>query len=268
MRKKFSFHFILGFLFSITLLLIAGLIPSQTAAAKHVTGVSIEDGAGLLTDREIKDLTAKMTAFEDKRNVDIVIITLSDRGSSTPKRYMEDYYDANFNSGKLSKDAVMMFISMNDRWVEFQGYGKGKTYLSDSRIDDLYQDIKPYLSKGNYSNAFEFFVDRADSYLGNHPNPLFHTWLQLLIAIAIGGISVAVMVSHSSGKVTTNNRTYLDAAHSGLVSKRDSYITTTVRRIHHPKPSSTGGGGRSGGGFSGGGRSSGGHSHSGGGGHF
>jgi len=68
------------------------------------------------------------------------------------------------------------------------------------------------------------------------------------------------MAYGSGGRVTVNNRTYLDNQHSNLINRRDDYIRTVTTRAR--KPSNNNGDGRSSGG---GGISLDGYSHSGGG---
>jgi uncharacterized protein len=127
--------------------------------------------------------------------------------------------------------------------IGIQAYGKADTYITSNRIDTILDNMTSDFSQDLYFDAFLIYLEDLDTYLNKHPNPLTWTWVQVLIGLLIGGIITAIMVSNSKGKVTTNSRTYLDQENSGLVAKRDMYITTTVRRIHKPKPSSGGGGG-------------------------
>jgi uncharacterized protein len=78
--------------------------------------------------------------------------------------------------------------------------------------------------------------------------------------MVIGAIAVGIMAYGSGGRVTVNNRTYMDGKNSKVVASRDDYIRTVTTRVR--RPSNNNGGGRSSGG---GGISSGGSSHSGGG---
>lgn len=260
---------VIPMLFVLCAVFLIGLFaaPAQKVLAGTASSY-VDDQAGLLTEKEKKDLEAQIKTIQEKRNVDVAILTIEDRGAKTPKKFSEDYFDAKIASGEYSKNLVILSVSMNDRWVEIQGYHNGKSYITDQRVEKILDNMTYKLSNGQYAQGFSIYIDEVGDYLGNHPNLLYHTWLQIVIALVIGGVIVAIMVAHTSGQVTVNNRTYLDTEHSGLVSRRDSYITTTVRRIHIPKPQNTSSGGRSGGGFSGAGRSSGGHSHSGGGRHF
>ena len=235
------------------------ILPSVVSAVTTTPiTVYLEDEADLFTDTEETKLINQCKAIQKKYKVDVIILTRETSGNKSPEWYLEDYYDEHFDIKKdIAKDTVLVLRTINNRWIQIQGYGKCETFINSNRIDTILDDMTPDLRNNDYYDAFTVFTKDINKYMGRHPNPLTWTWVQLLIAAVIGAIVTACMVSQSGGKVTTDNRTYLDMSHSGLVAKRDIYLNTTVRRIHHPQPSSSGG--RSGGG----GRvSSGGHSHS------
>ena len=154
-------------------------------------------------------------------------------------------------------------MQSGERWVEIQGYGTMEDIITYSRIDRILDDIQPLLSEGKYQEAITKFTEHVSYYL-EHPNTtlsknnlFFQFWFQLLISLAIGGITVGIMAYHSSGRVTTNARTYLDSSKSRLVDSKDIYLRTTTTRVRKPQ--------NNGGSKGTGGRSSGGRSHSGGG---
>jgi uncharacterized protein len=250
LSKQKAFSRILTFLVLQVLILgaVVNLNGVQVKAAA-VTSTYIEDDADIFSDHEEEILTKEMKSIQKTYDMDVVILTVDGLNGQSAKGYIDDYVDAHCDAGLLSEDVVIALRDIDERWIQIRGYGKTMTYISDSRIETMYDDMTATLRVDNYYDAFSIFLDDVDSYLGRHPNPLTWTWIQVLLGLAIGGIITAVMVSQSKGKVTTDSRTYLDQANSGLVAKRDMYITTTVRRIHRPQaPSGGGGGGRSAGG--------------------
>ena len=87
-------------------------------------------------------------------------------------------------------------------------------------------------------------------------------WVQLVVALVIGGIVVGGMAASNGGTMTVNANTYLDERYSGIRARRDDYIRTSVTKRRKPQETrSSGGGGGSH-------HSSGGHSHSSAGRHF
>ena len=268
-----------------------------TATIQHVY-----DNAGLLSTSEISELEALCTTYGDEAKIEIMILTHDD--SDAP--YAEDYVE-NFEDQMPVADRVYLLIDMNNRDVFMEGFGLAETYIHSKRISVITDEITPYLSNGDYYDAFVIYIKQSASYMSddsdlnyNHdysygtpqssdPNAanydetwpsdynsgnkatsiLSNLWLQLLIAMAIGAISVAIIAYNSGGRMTANGNNYIDPNHSGLIGRRDDYIRTTVTRIRKPQNNNTGngGGGFNAGGFRGG-MSGGGRSHSSGGGKF
>lgn len=257
----------------------------------------VYDYAKLFTDVEIADLEYLSSEKGEEGKVDIVFITTYDLEGKSRKEYLEYFYDENaFGYDKEHGDTAMILLNMdpNNRGVEIQGFGMAEHYLHNDRIEHMLDDIVAILSDGDYFSAMEEFANQVAYYMneekGVNTNPVYgdensgnyygeasydgpsdyygetkvsdNLLIRAIISIVIGGVVVGIMAYHSSGKVTTSNRTYLDNNHSKLVAKHDRYIRTSTTRVKKPKQNSGSGGGR---GSGGGGRSSGGRSHSGGG---
>ena len=83
----------------------------------------------------------------------------------------------------------------------------------------------------------------------HHKYSLKRILIELVIAIVVGLIAIAIMVGNAGGKNTTNCNTYLDPTNSRVLAKRDRYIRTSVnkRKIEKSDSSSSSGGGGGGG---------------------
>ncbi len=250
-----------SFTFLIIFILCLAFLPTTSVMAKEAPVSFVDDGANLFSEEEELKLSVKIQAIQKKYDADVVILTVEDRGPISSTRYVENYIDENCDLGRFKENVTILFIDKLDRYVEIQGYGNCEYFINNDRIDSILDDIEVDLHFDEYFDACTTALHEISYYYGLNPNMLTWTWLHAVVALIIGAIVTIVMVSHSKGKVTTNSRTYLDTAHSGLVAKRDMYVTTTVRRTRIQSSSS-------GGSRSGGGRSSGGRSHSGGGRHF
>ena len=261
LKELFTRLMLLSFLLSI-ILTAATPATKVLAAAKHKG--RLDDTANLLNDDEYNTLSNKLNSYADSASMDIVILTVNDLEGKYPSRFIEDYVDFNCDRGIFSEDVTVLLVAMKSRDVRIEGYGEAEKYVNDDRIDAILDDITSMLTSKNYYDAFLTYMKQVDYYAARNPDIpeiLFNLWFQLLIALVIGGITIGIMVGRSGAKITTNNRTYLDNDHSGVVARRDIYLRTSVTRIRKPDPP------KSGGGFSGGrgGISSGGRSHSGGG---
>ena len=256
----------------------------------------VYDNAHLFTEEEKEELEKISEKKGEEGKVDIIIITENGIGEKTRKEYLEDFYDLHgFGYDKEHGDAALILLNMdpNDRGVEIQGYKKAEHYVHNDRIEHILDDIVPSLGDGDYYMAMETFADQVAYYMneekGVNPNPVFegeypddyhgeasydgpsnyygqknifsNPIFRLVISMVVGGIVVGGLTFRSSGRITTNNSTYLDGTNSKIIARQDYFLhkkTTRVKKPSDPSPSS----GRSSGG---GGVSRGGHSHSGGG---
>jgi len=256
--RKVSFLFLL--------LVCVIFLPGTTAYGVNTEKDNyVYDHAHLLSDTNKKDLEDTIKQIQDKYQVDVILLTIEESLSESTTTYMENFIDEGCDLGFFKEDNVILFINtqQGDRRVEIQGYGTMEDIITYSRIDRILDDVQPLLSDGKYQEAITQFTEHVSYYL-KHPNTslsknslFFQFWFQLLISLAIGAITVGIMAFHSSGRVTTNARTYLDSSKSRLVDNRDIYLRTTTTRVRKPQ--------NNGGSKGTGGRSSGGRSHSGGG---
>lgn len=248
----------------------------QQASAKY----TISDEAGLIDSQDNLDSIANgCERIYQEFDTEVYILTRNSIPTNSRKKYLEDYADMN-----AVEDAVMLLINMdsNNRGYEIQGYGSAEFSISDSRIEDILDEMYGDMVAGNYTDAINTYVqevyyactsfdyqdydENPDNYIPHSNGPdynsrLYHPLMQLACAAGIALIIVIIMVSNSGGKTTVNQSTYLDKSDSRLLARYDHYVRTSTSKRR--KPSDSSGSGRSGGG--GGGVSSGGRSHSGGG---
>lgn len=242
-------------------------LPMETKASAGT--VYLNDTIGLLSPSEASEVSALLEKYSNKSGSDIVILTTDTPTTrSEDKTYVEDYFDAQYDAGLLKEDATIFLIDMNTRFTVIQGYGSNEQLINDDNIEYILDAVTPYLSSADYLNACKEFAKgvafylESPSYEYGHRPIYFNIFFQAGIALIIGAVAVAIMAYQSGGTMTTNNHTYLDESHSGVVAKRDMYIRTSVSKVRKPQSNGGSSGGRSSGG---GGVSSGGHSHSGGG---
>lgn len=284
---------------SVFLFVLFLLSPTYLHAAEVEEATSkVYDYYDLFDAKEEKYLEDILESYSEEGKVDILVITTDDLESKSKQVYMEDFYDLQAPGyDKEYGDTVLLMLYMNpdDRSVEIQGYKEAEYYINNQVIENILDGIFPYLVDGEYVEALEEYAKLVSTYMNveekpnksPHPtddyeyspdnnhyeydsssdevdevltNPIF----QLVIALILGGITVGVMAYNSGGRVTTNNRTYLNANNSSIVAHYDNYIRTTTTKTRKPKDTNSGGGG----GHTRSGTSSGGHSHSGGGRNF
>lgn len=289
----------------LAVLMILSVFFAKTAEVRATAEQSnqhIYDNAGLLSTTEVSDLEQLCIDYGSDAGIEIMILTHDDPDALYAEDYIEDFEDT-----LPVADRVYLLIDMQNRVVFMEGYGLCETYIHSKRIDVIIDEITPDLSEGNYFDACATYIKRSAAYMSddselnydsnytantpqssnpNAPNYdetlpsdyyssstgknfLANVWIQLLAAVIIGAVTVAIMAYHSGGKMTTGSSTYMDQNHSGLIGRRDDYVRTQITRVRKPQNNNNnhGGGGFNAGGFRGG-VSMGGRSHSSGGGKF
>lgn len=257
-RGKAWFTLLLSLLF-LFLVFPLGISGSAFADTKQ----KVYDFAGLLTDKEKKELEALAGKYGAERKTDLIILTTDDTQGKDIVKYMQDFYDEKaLGYDRPHGNCAILTVDMKNREVYLAGFYEAKKYLDDGRLDRIREKITPDLKRGNYYDAFRSYIETSHRYMGIRPgvdpdNILFNVWFQLLASCAVGGIVVGVMAYNSGGRVTVNERTYQDTERSRVLRKTDHYIRTSVskRRKQSNNNRSRGGGG--------GGVTGGGHSHSG-----
>lgn len=241
------------------IILCSFILYNSTAAANEKTNVY--DFANLLTEEEIGQLETMSEKLSEERETDFVILTTNDTAGKDVVKYMQDFYDENaLGYDKSHGNTAILTIDMQNREVALVGFYKAKKYLDDKRLDLIRNKITPYLSDGDYFEASQLFIGLAYDYMGYRPgvnpeNILFKWWFQLVAAVLVAGVVVTLMAYRSGGRVTVNDRTYIDNHTSKIIGRNDTYVRTTVTKVKKPSSNNTRGGG--------GGITGGGHSHSG-----
>lgn len=284
--------------FTILAVLLISILFSGIQVNAAAEDQKVYDNYGLFSETEVTDLENICNQYGEEGKVDIAIVTTDDLEGKTYKQYLEDFYDvAGLGYDKEFGDTAIILISMepDNHFVGIQGYGNAEYYINNDRTEHILDDITPLLKDSRFYDAMEKYAeevayymneeegvdasnpvgsedsgnyygessyDGPSNYYGEEDSIFYNTFVQLGIAILIGGVTVLIMAINSGGRVTVHNRTYMDEQNSGVVARHDDYIRTTTTRVKKPSNNNGGGGGRSSGG---GGISSGGHSHSGGG---
>lgn len=240
-------------LFTFILLLGFGTVASAEVDQR------IYDEAGLLSEAEISGLEAYAAEKSRERGVDFLMLTTNSTEGLDIATYQGNFFD-DFADTHGQENAVLLTIDMGNRNYIVSGYGTAERNLDDQRIDQLLDQVAPYMAAGQYGAAFEETISTADRYMdyrpGVNPDSIFlQTWFQAAVSLLLGGIVVGTMLYNSGGRNTTTPATYIDRDNTRVVQNTDRFRNKTVTRRKIPKNNNSGGGGFGGGGMTGGGRS-------------
>lgn len=256
------------------------LVCSTSVAFAESTQKLIDD-AGLLTSSEQADIVQKMTGQSKETGWDFVVYT-NYNGVSKEKmeRYTNEYYDKhNFGIGD-KKSGVLLNIDMGSRELYMITKGDAMYYFSDSRNDEILDDIQACMKSKNYNKAVNDFVDLSYKYYcqgilkgdsnnnvkinQKYDNPVVYSLLHYgIVAIIVGAVVGFVIALIINRKYKHNGKEGTYDLHQNSVTNlnvsNDTFITksVSVRTIETSSSSSSSSGGGGGGGSShgGGGRS-------------
>lgn len=137
-------------------------VSAQPAGAATLaeSGQRVYDYAGLLTAEQAAELQLALAAATQQTGMDIVFLSAADTGGKESLAYAEDFYDQNgFGVGE-SKDGIVYFIDMDHRVPTIATTGHMIDYISDNRLNDLFDSVDPYLQQGDWYGSATAFSGR------------------------------------------------------------------------------------------------------------
>lgn len=235
----------------------------------------IYDFADLYTDEEEKNLYSAVYEYSQRRNLDLVIVTINDNFEST-QEYADDFYDYNNFGYGPDRDGLLFLVDMENRYVYISATGGAMTLYPDNECDMITEQVYTYFSDQNYYDGTYQMIKTLDTYYeisyndSNIDEYKYNTadvnYLYVFIfAIVCTIIGIVILIKRNDlVKVATTSEEYYDKGSKGVHRIKDVVIGhhVTKHAIEHDTGSSSHGGGFSGGG---GHISSSGSSHTGGG---
>lgn len=234
-----------AWILTLILCLLVALALPVCAASDHLV-----DDAWLLSSPEASQVEGELSRISAKYGVDIVIVTVDSIGWQSPMAYADDYYD---NNG-YGPDGILLLVSMeeSDWWVSTTGYGI--TAVTDAGLQYMSERFVPYLSDGEYAQAFlefarlcEAFIAQAntgdpyDSY--NLPKDPFAFGTNLIIAVVIGLVAALIVTGVLKAQLKSVARqaradAYITPGSLQITHSRDIYLYSHISRRERPKQSS------------------------------
>ena len=200
-------------------------ISSLVLLLSFVTIVSADinfvvDDANLLSSEEEQQLREDLASFKEQYNMDAVIVTSNDLGGKSQMDYADDYFDYNGYGVGEDKSGLLLLIDMDDRKVWISTSGEAIKYFTDSRIQNIVDDITTQLKNADY---FE-----GCNGLG----------AGLIVASVV---SLLVVNSYKNSKsISTAN--YVDRNSIVFTRKKDRFISTYTSKTKIERNNSSSGG--------------------------
>ena len=219
---------------------------------------SVIDDAGLIKASDEKKLDKKIKNIQ-KDKFDVVILTVKSLDGKSAQDYADDYYDNNDYGLDHEKSGVLFLVSKGDRKYHISTKGAGIKAFTDYGIGRIKEEIKPYLSDGDYFNACDEFLnitkDFVKAYKDGTPydtdNPyneeidyVILEVIALVIAFVIALISVGIMrLRMNTAKPKGTAMEYIKKGSFKLTSEKDIFMYSTVTKTAKPKDNDNSAGG-------------------------
>ena len=239
----------------------------------------VYDMADLFTDEEEKQLSEQAQALSDTMKMEAVIVTTEENSDSAQVFADGFYMEGGFGTGS-DHSGILFLIDMDNRELYISINGQMIRYMTDSRIDDVLDDVYNYAADADYYGAAAAFLTDTEKCYSNGISrdqynydtetgkiSRYHhlEWYEILIALGVAALCGGAAVASVLRSYSLHGEDKRMAANFKLSYRRDSrftmgnvladalltsYITQQVIQTQKNRPSSGGGS------FSGGGRSS------------
>lgn len=262
-------------------------------AAGTESYADVYDMADLFTDVEEKQLSEQAQALSDTMKMEAVIVTTEENSDSAQVFADGFYMEGDFGTGS-DHSGILFLIDMDNRELYISTNGQMIRYMTDSRVEDVLDDVYNYAADADYYGAASAFLTDTEKCYSNGISKdqynydtetgkisRYHhlEWYEILIAIGVAAVCGGTAVASVLRSYSLHGEDKRMASNFKMSYRKDSrftmgnvladalltsYITQQVIQTQRNNRPSSGGGS-----FSGGGRSSthsyGGRSHGGGG---
>lgn len=250
------------------------------------------DSADLLSGEERTDLEDKAQELRTEYEMDVVILTVDTLDGKSAQNYADDYYDDNGYGYGEDYSGILFLLAMEEREWYISTCGDAIYAFTDYGLEQLGENVVPFLSTGLYYEAFVTYLvllpdyfdayrdgqpidghadDSGDYYHGEQEQVVYYDSNKapsLAISLVIGFVTALVAVLIMRGAMNTKRPQrsagdYLKPGSFHLRTHQDMFLYSQVHKVRKQQSNSGGNGGGSS--IH---RSSSGRSHGGGGGRF
>ena len=242
-----------------SLLIIAFAVPSF-ALVYDSTLPRIVDDADIFTASEESLLNNYVVECREKYETDVVIVTVTSLNGKDITSFADDFYDyggQSSNSGHTygigsNYDGIILVISMEPGKHTFviTTCGKEIKRFKGGYIDDMYDEIKPYLSQGKYFDGAKQFIDMSKEafegktvFRAENLKVIAKQYGAALVAGLIIALVIANMLKNQMKpvKIATTAKNYLIANSLNIFYCNEMFIRSDVTKTPKPKSNSSGG---------------------------
>jgi|GEM_PF-914455 len=251
----------------------AAAVSSAAAGADRSaekTMYYIYDGASLLTVDEAQKLDITASELSEKYQCSIIVVTVRNTDGQDIYEYAKKLcVSKDFGYG-TDKNCVMLLVSMQDRDYNILARGnRGNAVFTDSGKEQVENVFLSDLSKGNYYDSFDKYINTCGNMLknansrksvntadtsnnsGKSQEKANAIGISSAIAAAVSGIICFIFYKKmKTAVIKTEANDYITDGGVHITGQSDQYLTSTISRVKINTGNNSNGGTGSGG-FSG-----------------
>ena len=192
----------------------------------------IYDFADLFTSEEENKLYDKVTDYIEKKNLDLVIVTISDNDKDSTIDYAEDFYMYNEFGRDARRSGSIFIIDMDNRDYDISSSGDAMKFMTDSIYNSLINSAEDDISSKNYYAGTLKVIEGMSKEVSVAPREnKINFLLCFVIANIIALICFLIEKSKYKGiKYATNASSYVDRSGIEEINSVDKFISTTTNR--------------------------------------
>lgn len=256
------------------LALICVLCLVYACALGATTTERVFDGAGLFTASEKASIAQSIAQFQQDTGMDFVVLTSKEaHGDVSVEQIADDFYDKYAFGLDEENSGILYYVDMYERLPHISTTGAMIDYITDSRLESIFNASSPYLTSGDYGTAVNQVLSKVRGYIragipeGQYQYDIItgqqltarhkaltsnEVLVSALIAGILGLIFVSVVKRRYQLKGSTYTYGYTENCDMRITDTDDTYLRSATRQTRKPQHDDTRGGG---GGFGGGGGS-------------
>lgn len=237
------------------------VLPAFAESEGASTYGRLVDNAKLLSEDEYSQLKEHIDTVSEKYTFDVVIVTEKSIGDKTPTEYADDFFDYNGYGEGDNHDGILFLLDMENRKWAISTTGAGIPYFTDYGQEKIMDDVKPYLSDGEYYDAFDTFVTMCDDYINtaitdepydvnNQPKTIIPIYYIIFGGVGVGALVgfIVVLVMKSklkSVRMQPLASSYVKSGSFKLTEHSDLYLYRNISKTAKPKDNDSSSGGSS-----------------------
>ena len=241
--------------------LLAALLLTNVALAAS----SLVDNADLLSPRQEREVLQVLEQVEKAHNVRVAVVTMPTIGNSSTATFADKLVDEVYNNGVKGNMVLLQVVDQRKWYISTDSKLKSITGSNDA-VNYMSNAFVPYLSKGDYPNAYKVYASKANdllAYYAQNGKPIkkekpFPNEPALVFAlfgafIFTKSVRKSLLDSMSNVNAAVAADAYLDERSFELKDSNDTYMYSNVVAVPRPRGNGHHGGGSGGHGGGGGG---------------